>query len=101
MFECKLKNIHVGLLLESIFVRKKILWRIVVVLIKCSVSALLFEKSLNECENPSFLHKAMRIGLDRGSTKLQHCLSTFMALNSTRFWSNTHYHFFYKNLDHT
>ncbi len=42
-------------------------------------SALLFEKSWNECKNPSFLHKAMCIVLDHGSIKVQRWLSTFMA----------------------
>ncbi len=55
------------------------------VLIKFSL--LLFEKSWNECKNPSFLHKAMCIESDHCSTKMRHCLSTFVVLYSRRLWS--------------
>ncbi len=85
IFLCKLKNTHEVLLLESILIRKKILWRISLVFIKFSLNVLLlFEKSQNECKNLSFLHKDMCIESDCGSRKMRHCLSTFMALNSRR-----------------
>ncbi len=58
IFWRKLKNIHQVSLLESILIQKKILWRINFVFIKFLLNALLFEKSCNECKNPSFLHKA-------------------------------------------
>ncbi len=70
----------------SILIQKKILWRINFVLIKFSLNALLFEKSQNECKNPSFLHKAMCIELHRGSMKMQCCLSTFIAWNYKGLW---------------
>ncbi len=60
-FQCKLKNIHKVLLLESILIRKKILWRINFVLIKFSLNALLFEKSQNEWKNLSSLREVTRI----------------------------------------
>ncbi len=60
-FQRKLKNVHGVLLLESIIIRKKILWRINFILIKFSPNALLFEKLQNECENPSFLYKVICI----------------------------------------
>ncbi len=46
------------------------LWRINIILVKFSPNALLFEKSWNECKNPSFLHKAMCIESDLGSMKM-------------------------------
>ncbi len=79
IFYCKLKNIHEVLLLESILIWKEILWRINFVLIKFSLNVLLFEKSWNECKNPSFLHKAMCIESNQSSMKMRLCLSTFMA----------------------
>ncbi len=74
IFYHKLKNIHAVLLLESILIQKKILWRINYVLTKFLLNALLFEKSRNKCKNPSFLQKATCISLDRGSTKMRWCL---------------------------
>ncbi len=74
------------MLLETILIRKKILWRINFVLIKFSLNALLFEKSWNECKNPSFHHKAMCNESDHGSTKMRCCLSTFVALYTRKLW---------------
>ncbi len=51
-------------LLESILIRKKILWKINFVLIKFLSNALLFVKSQNECKNPTFLHKVACIRSD-------------------------------------
>ncbi len=79
-FEWKLKNVHKVLLLEMIFIWKKILWKNNFVLIKFLRNTLLFEKSWNKCKNSSFLHKAMCTESDHGSTKMQCCISTFMAL---------------------
>ncbi len=79
-----MKNIHEALQLESILIRKKILWRINFVLIKFLLNALLFEKSWNECENPSFLHKAMCIESDHGTMKMECRLFTLMVLHSRR-----------------
>ncbi len=59
IFEHELKNIHEVLLLGSMFIRKKILWRINFVLIKFSPNVLFFVKLPNECKNPSFLLKVM------------------------------------------
>ncbi len=53
-----------------------------------SMNALLFKKSWSECKNPSFLHKAMCIVLDHGSTKMQRCLPTFVAFYSRRLWTS-------------
>ncbi len=58
---------------------KKILCRINHVLIKFSLNELRFEKSWNECKNPSFLHNVTCIESDHGLTKMRCCLSTFMA----------------------
>ncbi len=63
-FQHKLKNIHEVFLLESILIRKKILWRINFVLKKFSPNALLFDKLQNESENPSFLHQVTSIRSD-------------------------------------
>ncbi len=51
-FQHKLKKIYEVLLLESILIRKKILWRINFVLIKFLLNTLLFEKLRNEFKNP-------------------------------------------------
>ncbi len=48
------------------------------VLIKFLLNALLFEKSGNECKNPSFLHKAMGIESDQGSTKMHAVLPFYI-----------------------
>ncbi len=85
-FNIKLKNIREVFLLDGILIWKKILWRINFVLIKFLLNALLFEKSWNECKNLLFLHKAMCIELDHNSMKMQHGLSTFLALYSRRLW---------------
>ncbi len=77
---------HEVLLLKSILIQKKILWKINFVLIKFSLNALLFEKLWNEYKNPSFLHKAIRIESDHGSMKIRRCLSAFVALYSRRLW---------------
>ncbi len=61
IFECKFKNIYEVLLLKSILVRKKILWRINFILIKFLISKLLLEKLQNECKKPSFIHEAISI----------------------------------------
>ncbi len=74
------------MLLERILIRKKVLWRINFILIKFSLNALLFEKSWNECKNPSFLHKTMCIQSDHGSMKMWHCLSTFTTLYCMGLW---------------
>ncbi len=63
-FQHKLKNIREVFLLESMLIRKKILWRINFALIKFSTNALLFEKLQNECKNSSFLHKVTCIRSD-------------------------------------
>ncbi len=49
-----MKNIYKVLLLESILIRKKILWRKNFVLIKFLLNGLLFEKSWNECKINNF-----------------------------------------------
>ncbi len=64
IFSTYLKNICDVFLLESILIRKKILWRINFVLIKFSPNALLFEKLQNECKSASFLHKVTCIRSD-------------------------------------
>ncbi len=63
-FQHKLKNIRKVFLLESLLIRKKILWRINFVLIKFSPNALLFQKLQDECKKTSFLHKVICIRLD-------------------------------------
>ncbi len=65
---------------------KKILWRINFVFIKFSLNALLFEKSRNECKNPSFLHKTICTVSDHGTTKMQCCISAFIAWNYRGVW---------------
>ncbi len=67
-FQRKLKNVYEVLLPESILIQKKILWRINLVLIKCSPNAFLFEKLQDDCENPSFLHKVTCIRSYHAST---------------------------------
>ncbi len=86
IFECELKNIHEISLLESIRIRKKILWRINFVFIKYLLNAFLFEESRNKCKNPSFLHKTTRNEWDHGTTKMRCCLSTFMTWNYRGVW---------------
>ncbi len=71
--------------LKDILIRKKILWRINFSFTKFLQNALLFGKSWNECKNTSLLHKVMCTESDHSSTKMRHCLSTFMALYSRRF----------------
>ncbi len=81
-FQHKLKNIGEVLLLESMLIQRKILWRINFVLIQFSPNALLFEKLQNECKNPSFLHKVTRIRLDHAGTVAKfhiHGLKEFSA----------------------
>ncbi len=57
IFKCKLKNIYEVLLLESILIQKKILWRINLILIKFLINALIFDKLRTKCKkNPSFHH---------------------------------------------
>ncbi len=51
-FQHKLKKICEVFLLESIIIRKKILWRINFVLIKFLLNALLFKKLQNEYKSP-------------------------------------------------
>ncbi len=97
IFYCKLKNIHQVLLLKSILIRKKILWRVNFVLIKLSLNVLLFEKSWNECKNPSFLHKAICIESDHGSTKMGCCLSTSWLYTLGDFGLGTENHSKYLN----
>ncbi len=63
-FYHKVKNIHEVFLLESILIRKKILWRLNLLFTKFLLNTLLFEKVWNECKNPSFLHKVTCIRLD-------------------------------------
>ncbi len=73
-FQHKLKNIHEVLLLETILIWKKILWRINFVLIKFSLNALLFEKLRNEYKNPSFLHKVTCIRSDHAGAVAKFCI---------------------------
>ncbi len=95
-----MKNIHEVLLLESILIRNKILWRINSIFIKFSLNALLFMKSWNQCKNPSFLHNAMCIESDHGSTKMRRCLSRFMALYSRWLWSEVWMEIVISIIDH-
>ncbi len=78
VFECKLKNIHKVLPCESILIRKKSLWRINFDLIKFLSTALLFEKLRNDCKNPLFLCKVMRIESDYADAVTKF---TFVACN--------------------
>ncbi len=77
------------MLLEGIRDQKKILWRINFALIKCLLTALLFEKSWNEYKNPLYLRKAACIESDHGSTKMRHCHSIFVALYCRRLWNRS------------
>ncbi len=63
-FQRKLKNIRYVFLLESIHIRKKILWKINFDIIKFPSNALLFEKLQNECKNPPFLPKVTYLRSD-------------------------------------
>ncbi len=82
------RNSNRVLLLESILIQKKILWRINFILIKFLQNKLLLEKLPKECKKPSFLHKAMCIQSDHSTTKIRCCLSSFMAWYSRRFCKN-------------
>ncbi len=68
-FQHKLKNIHEVLLLKSILIWDKILWRINFDLIKFLLNALLLGKLWNECKNSYFLHK---VGPHRHTCQVSH-----------------------------
>ncbi len=69
IFECKLKNIYEGFLLESILTREEILWRINFILIKFFLNKILLKKIQNECKKPSFHRTATRISWTTGKRK--------------------------------
>ncbi len=76
-------NIHEVLLLESILFRKKILWRINMVLIKFSLNVLLFEKLRNECKILPFFQ---RLCVLSRTTQVQLPSFTFVACNYGGLW---------------
>ncbi len=83
IFECKLKNMYEVILLESILIWKKILWRINFVLIKFLPNALLFQKLRI---NGKIHHFSIRLHvLDRTPLAVLSSF-TFTAFFSRRLW---------------